>query len=196
MACDNFLWFPTAASGGLVVASQKASQPQGETMDEWMSKNNALEIKKFTFGVTMASSGGSQSGGHSTGKVAFNEFQVEKLVDLASVPIYQACTVGAHYPYVLLAVRKAGGMHFLYLQYIFAEVFCIGIDWSGGGGDELFGETIKFRYGAMSIQYCRQKADGQPDKPIQAAWSVVNNSPSLTVPDLAAPPAFLPLTQQ
>jgi type VI protein secretion system component Hcp len=196
MACDNFLWFPNPAQGGML-GGNTAARPQGESQDDWMSKMQALEIKSFGFGVTMAHTTGSASTGSSGGKAAFNEFTISRPVDLASVPLFQACTVGAHYPWVFLAIRKAGGVHLLYLQYVFGQVFVTGIDWSGGSGDEAFMENVKFRFGAMGIQYIRQEATGQQstDPPYQMMWSAINNSASLVIPNLPTAPNFIGVVQ-
>ena len=189
MAADNFLWFPAPATGGLLVG--KATQPEGETTDNWFSKKKALEVLSFGFGVTQAETSGSGSTGAGAGKAKFEEFTVEKNVDLASVPLYNACTAGAHYPSVMLAIRKAGGSNLLYVQYIFRMVFVTGINWSGGSGEEAPKETIKFKFGAMGIQYISQKADGSEGTKIQGLWSTTTNKPSLDVPGLSAAPSFL-----
>jgi type VI secretion system secreted protein Hcp len=189
MAADNFLWFPAPATGGLLVG--KATQPEGETSDNWFSKKKALEVLSFSFGVTQAETSGSAASGAGAGKAKFEEFSVEKAVDLASVPLYNACTAGAHFPSVMLAIRKAGGSNLLYLQYIFRMVFVTGINWSGGGGEEAPKETIKFKFGAMGIQYIQQTAGGGEGTKIQGLWSTTSNKPSLDVPGLSAPPTFL-----
>jgi len=189
MAADNFLWFPAAATGGLLTG--KASQPEGETKDTWFAKKKALEVLSLSFGVTQAETSGSASTGAGAGKAKFDEFSVEKAVDLSSVPLYNACTAGAHFPSVMLAVRKAGGSNLLYIQYIFRMVFITGINWSGGGGEEAPRETIKFKFGAMGIQYIQQKADGSEGTKMQGLWNTVTNKPSLDVPGLSGPPSFL-----
>ena len=197
MACDNFLWFPNGAQGGMLNQGTSA-RPQGETQDDWMSKMQALEVKSFSFGATMPHTTGSMTSGSSGGKIGFNEFSISKYVDLASVPVFSAATVGAHFPFVFLAVRKAGGIHLLYLQFLFAQVFVVGIDWSGGSGDEPFTENIKFRYGAMGIQYIKQDATGQADSktpPQQALWSAITNEPKVIVPGLPTPPQFIGISQ-
>ena len=63
MAADNFLWFPTAAKGGLL--SDKARQPEGESTDEIFGPKGkkALELKSFKFGVEQAETTGSGTGG-------------------------------------------------------------------------------------------------------------------------------------
>jgi type VI secretion system secreted protein Hcp len=193
MACDNFIWFPTAATGGLL--SDAATKPQGETQDKWFSTKGALELLSFSFGAAQAETTGSASSGAAAGKAKFNEFSVEKFVDLASVPLYSACAAGAHYPSVCLAIRKAGGSNLLYLQYIFRMVFVTGINWSGGGGEEAPKETIKFKYGAMGIQYVRQLSTGAAGTPTQVMWSIVTNKPTMDVPGLSAAPQFLGVSQ-
>jgi type VI secretion system secreted protein Hcp len=189
MAADNFLWFPSAATGGLLVG--KATQPEGETTDDWFSKKNALEVLSFSFGVTQAETTGSGTTGASAGKAKFEEFSIEKYVDQSSCPLYNACTAGAHFPAVMLVIRKAGGTNLLYLQFIFAQVFVTNIAWSGGSGEENPKETIKFKFGAMGIQYIQQLPTGLEGKKMQGAWSTTTNNASLTVTGLSAPPPYM-----
>jgi type VI secretion system secreted protein Hcp len=189
MAADNFLWFPAAATGGLLIG--KSSQPEGETTDSWFSKKKALEVLSFTFGVSQAETTGSGSTGAGAGKAKFDEFSIEKNVDLASVPLYNACTAGAHFPSVMLVIRKAGGSNLLYVQYIFRMVFVTGINWNGGGGEEAPKESIKFKFGAMGIQYISQKPDGSEGIKMNGMWSMASNKPSLEVPGLSAAPQYL-----
>jgi len=189
MAADNFLWFPEPAKGGLLTG--KSSQPEGETTDTWFKKKKALECKSFSFGVGQAETAGSGSSGAGAGKAKFEEFTVEKGVDLASVPLYQACTAGAHFPSVMLCIRKAGGSNLLYIQYVFRMVFVTNISWSGGGGEEAPNETIKFKFGAMGIQYIQQKADGTEGTKMQGMWNTTSNTGNLDVAGLGSAPPFL-----
>jgi type VI secretion system Hcp family effector len=192
MAADNFMWFPDAATGGLL--STAATKPQGETTDKWFQKKGAFECLSFSCGVTQAETSGSASTGSAAGKVSFDEFSIEKYVDLASVPLYIACAAGAHFPSVHLACRKAGGSPMLYLQFIFRQVFVTNISWSGGGGEEAPKESIKFRYNAFGVQYCRQTATGAAGVPISNSWSLALNKPSLVVTGLPDDKGFDPPT--
>jgi type VI secretion system secreted protein Hcp len=193
MAADNFLWFPDSASGGLLQQfNQKASKPEGETTDTWFSQKKALEVKSFSFGIAQAHTAGSASGGAGAGKATFETFKVVKNVDLASVPLYGACVAGAHFPSVMLVVRKAGGSNLLYIQYIFRMVFVTNITWDGGSGsDEPWTENVEFKFGAMGIQYIQQKADGTEGTKMQGMWATVNNKPTLDVVGLSGAPSFL-----
>jgi len=186
MPSDNFLWFPAAASGGLLTGA--SPQPVGETTDAYFSTKKALEIQSFNFSVEQSQTIGSASSGAGAGKAKFNEFTVKKVVDAASAPLYQACAAGAHFPQIYLAVRKAGGAPLIYLEYIFSMVFVTGITWDGGSGDEAPSEEIKFIYGALGIQYQRQGPDGkQQGPPAQAKWSIVTNNATLDVPGNGGP---------
>src|ERR1039457_5299235 len=183
MAADNFLWFPDAAKSGAWVQG-KGAKPEGETTDDRFIAKLALEITSFSFGVAQAETTGSGTTGASAGKVKFEEFTIERFVDQASCPLYNACTGGAHFPNVVLAIRKAGGDPLLYIQYIFRQVFVTNITWNGGGGEEGFKETVKFKFGAMGIQYIQQKPDGTQGTKLDARWSTTANPPTLDVPGL------------
>jgi type VI secretion system secreted protein Hcp len=191
MAADNFLWFASKATGGLI-STNNANQPLGETTDAYFSKKNAIEVAEFSFGISQAETSGSGTSGAGAGKAKFDEFTVKKSVDLSSAALYQACAAGAHFPSVYLGMRKAGGAQLLYLEYIFVMVFITGITWSGGSGEELPTEEIKFKFGAMGMQYQQQDNSGQAKgAPQFANWSVVANSATLTAPpSLTSPPAF------
>jgi type VI secretion system secreted protein Hcp len=194
MPADAFLYFSKPAIGSLLTTA--GTQPEGETTDNWFAtssspakgtfsnKTSALEIKSFSFGVSQSETSGSASGGASAGKAKFDEFSIERNVDQASCPIYNACTSGAHFPSVMLAIRKAGGSPLVYLQFCFRQVFVTGINWAGGGGDEGFNETVKFKFGAMGIQYIQQLATGAEGTKMTAAWNTTTNFNTLDVTGL------------
>jgi type VI secretion system secreted protein Hcp len=192
-ACDNFLYFPEKAKGGLL--SDKALQPKGETTDDLLGKApyEAMEILEFKFGVSQADTAGSATTGMAGGKAKFAEFEITKYVDWASAPLYNACAAGAHFPTMYLAVRKAGGANQIYLQYAFRQVFVTSVNWSGSAGDDAMRENIRFKYAAMGIQYRQQKASGELDgTPMEAFWSLATNKNDFKVPpDATGDPSFI-----
>ena len=198
-AADNFLWFPKAAIGGLLTKSgYNADQPKGETTDALFGsdKYKGLEITDFSFGAAQSETAGSAASGAGAGKAKFEDFTVNRYVDTASVPLYIACVAGAHFPTVYLVCRKAGGSQMLYLQWIFRMVFVTSISWSGGGGDETPKEAIKFKFGAMGIQYCQQTAAGTKGTLKIGNWSGSGNQPNLQVKGLDDMPESLdPMTK-
>jgi len=189
MAADNFLVFTGAATGGLLVG--KATQPEGESTDDAMAKVKAIELASFSFDIEQAQTTGSGTTGAGAGKVKFGEFTIEKDVDQSTAPIFNACTAGAHFPTMLIAVRKSGGSHLLYLQYMFSQVFVTSVGWNGAGGDDNPKETVKFRFGAMGIQYIQQKPDGTQGTKMTASWSLLTNDNTMGT---AASGAYLPDT--
>jgi type VI protein secretion system component Hcp len=191
---DNFCWIPDAATGGLL--SDAAAKPLGETTDKWFMKLNAFELLSFQMGSAHAETSGSSSTGSAAGRASFEEFSIEKTVDLASVPLYGACCAGAHFPTIMLACRKAGGSPLLFLMFIFRMVFVTSITWSGGDGEGAVKESIKFKYGALGMQYTRQLPSGEADTPIPQYWSMITNKNELTVPQIkGSTPTFPPVTQ-
>jgi type VI secretion system secreted protein Hcp len=190
MAADNFLYFPTPAVGGFL-SNASANKPQGESTDSWFSSKGAVELASFGFGISQAETTGSATTGSAAGKAKFDEFTIEKDVDQSSASLFLACTAGAHFPAIQLICRKPGGQNLLYVQFTFGQVFVTGVNWSGGGGEENPKESIKFKFGAMGIQYIQQLASGLEGKKMSAWWSTVNNTPTSFIPDGGTPPPFL-----
>jgi type VI secretion system secreted protein Hcp len=199
MPADNFLWFETPAKSSSQMSATNATQPQGESKDKFFGQETdykAFEVLSFTFGVAQAETTGSATGGSSAGRAKFEDFTITKWVDKASVPLYNACAAGAHFPTVMLVIRKAGGSGLRYLQYIFRQVFVTNISWDGGTGEENFKETVKFKFGALGIQYARQLPDGTADTAINSSWSCLANKSTLEVPPLPSPKGFVDVEQK
>jgi type VI secretion system secreted protein Hcp len=180
MAADNFLFFPDKAKGGML--SSANAKPEGESTDDVFSKKKAVEIKSFSFSVSQAQTAGSATGGASAGKAKFEKIVIVKDVDQSSAPLFGGCVAGAHFPSMMIVVRKPGGSNLLYLQYVFLQVFVTKIAWSGGGGEANPEENIEFVFGAMGMQYIQQKGDGQAGEKRIGYWSVTSNAPNMVVP--------------
>jgi type VI secretion system secreted protein Hcp len=176
MAADNFLVFTGAATGGLLIG--KATQPEGESTDDEMAKVKAVELASFSFEITQAETGGSGTTGASAGRAKFGEMTIEKDIDQSTASLFNACAGGAHFPTLLVVARKAGGSHLKYIQYMFSQVFVTGVNWSGAGGEENPKETVKFRFGAMGVQYIQQKPDGTQGTKMSASWNALLNDNS------------------
>jgi len=183
------MWFTDAAKGGQL--SEAATKPQGESADKFFSTKGAFEVRSVSFDAEMPQTVSSGQSGAGAGKVKFGSIKITRDCDLASAPLFTALCAGAHFPTLMLACRKAGGQQLIHVQYIFRMVFVTKIDYSGGGGEANPTENIEFVYGAMGIQYARQKPTGDADTPITAAWSVINNKPTLEVAGLSGSPTYL-----
>ncbi len=182
MISDNFMWLPGN------------SDISGETTDKLFSQRDAFEVQNFSFNMTCTeSTDGSGGVGSNAGKAKFNTITIDKVVDSASTSLYKACSQGAIFPTIMLAIRKAGGDPLLYVQYIFRYNQVTGLTWSGGTGSERVKETMTISFKAMGMQYIQQKADGRPLPGKSWLWNTVNQGvASLEIAGLPPPPRFLP----
>ncbi len=176
MAVDVFLQFPKAAVPGNI-------QPTGDTVDA--AFKGAVAVSGFTIGTENATTVGSASAGAGVGKARFKELVISRRVDKASGPLFQACCAGAHFPEVVLSVRRtasAGKPGSPYLVLRFSMVFCTNVDWAGPG-DEGVEESVTFAYGAMQVVYqAMDSATGAMVGPAaMTSWSQVTNSPQYPV---------------
>lgn len=176
MASDNFLIFPTPASG----TRYGKIQPIGESQDR--THIGAIEIQAFAFGVETPVTISSASGGAGAGKAKFNELDITKGVDSASTALFEAATQGVYFPQVLLKIRRSGASDTTqpdYLIYDFRMVFVSKVAWTGGGGVDAPEEVVTLVYGALGVSYAQRNANGSLGTPKTATWSQITNSPRL-----------------
>jgi type VI secretion system secreted protein Hcp len=177
MAFDTYLYFP---GSGLV---------KGETMDSDMAKKEALELASFSFGAENTVNIGSASGGAGAGKVSFHEFEVTKKTDTASCGLFQTCCTGNHFDEAIIEMRRAGGSTAksgaTFMKFHFKMVVVNDISWSGSDGDDTIEETVKFRYGAIKVEYFKQDSKGKMTKASgsqgEVKWSQVLNEANYSV---------------
>jgi type VI protein secretion system component Hcp len=186
MIGDNFMWFPEAGANSI----------EGETQDVFFATKKAFEVDKFQFKL--------ENKEEQERKGKFQEFEIEKEVDSASMPLYRACSMGTPIDTVMLALRKSGGNDLIYLQFIFRGVKITGITWSGGQGTESATEKMTFSFKAMGAQYYAQKVDGSFDprnnrkeKVLGWSWTSATQdgkpgAPSMDIGLKSTCPPFLP----
>jgi type VI protein secretion system component Hcp len=186
---DNFMWIPEG--GGVAI--------EGESSDTYFKSVKAFEVSNFSFTIKNDDpTVGTGKIVSLAGKGKFQECQIDKLMDSASVPLYKACSLGTMIPTLMLAVRKAsGGGGLLYVQYIFRYNQVTGITWGGGTGSEGATEKVSFSFKAMGVQYIAQLQDGRQGKRQAWSWSTAKQeegvgSPSLDLgPDYPQAPPFM-----
>jgi type VI secretion system secreted protein Hcp len=187
MIGDNFMWFP----------EKNGYKVEGETTDAFFATKKAFEVYNFRFTMDNKDSVDSDGSKSAAGKAKFQEFEVEKTVDTASVPLYKACSLGTLIPTIMLAIRKSGGSDLIYLQYIFRYAKVTGITWSGGSREESAMEKMTFSFKAMGVQYISQRPDGGVGKRQSWSWNTAtqggkSGTPSLELEGIESPPDFLP----
>jgi type VI protein secretion system component Hcp len=119
--------------------------------------------------------------------VKFTDLTVSKVVDLASVSLYRACTDKSIFDSAIVALRVVGeapsgttakrARPLMYLQYVFHEVQVVGITWNAAtyesGGRST--EKVVFKYRGLGAQYTPQLATGLPGTALSWAWDERNN---------------------
>lgn len=175
---DNFMWDPD----GVIV---------GETTDSCFSGCKAFEVQKWRFKVDNGSDSNYEDEGDDdgdkksrrrrpktgviSGKLKFNEIQVDKVVDSASTFLYKACCTEDCIPSLMMATRAAGGDALIYLQYMFRDNHVTSMEWSGGSGTERAQEVFTLSFKAMGMQYIQQGPGGKPLPLKRWDWNVVDN---------------------
>lgn len=173
MAYDAFLWFP-------------GSSPaiDGETTDDEMKPNKAIEIQAFSFGASNYVNIGSQSGGAGAGKADFSAVSVMKATDKATMELFANLCTGTHIPDAVIALRRSGVQGksgSIFLQFSFKLVYVSSINWSGGSGNEICNESVSLDYGSIKIEYFAQGTDGKNTKAGEKMWSRIKNTAAFVV---------------
>jgi len=182
MAIDAFLQF--TKTGGV------APPLNGETQDKYFSKPDGkgpacFELKNWTFGATNTATISSATMGAGAGKATFQDFNVQKLIDIATPSLFHTLCIGGHYQLLTLWVRKSGGDEKAagawYLQWEFAMAFVKDVTWSHEDTGPT--ETVNFVYGAIRFTYKQQTPTGAMSNkgdPV-AEWSQVLNAKDFNV---------------
>ena len=156
----------------------------GETQDQYFSQRQfkATELSVYSFGIHNSTIIGSGSGGNGSGKAAFTDFKITKVVDSISSALLQYVGGGAGYSHLKqldLYLRKVGSPGSTnnagFLKYSFQLVYVTDVEWSGGAGDDSVKENVTFAYGALQITYTAQLPSGQPGKTYIGQWDVTTN---------------------
>ncbi|RMF37463.1 MAG: type VI secretion system tube protein Hcp [Alphaproteobacteria bacterium] len=153
---------------------------KGESQDKAMK--DAIEIKSFSFGAENNINFGSMTGGGGAGKATFKEFTVQKQTDTASCDLFTKLCTGKHFKEASIELRRSGGADDksggVFMTFKFSMVMVQDITWSGQDGDDVCEEEVVFQYGAIKINYKKQKPDGKMEDAGEAMWSRVLNEAS------------------
>jgi type VI secretion system secreted protein Hcp len=142
-AVDAFIWFDTI---------------KGESKDP--QHLNWIEVESFELQQLNNSTIGSATTGAGAGKIQFSEFTIKKTVDNSSPALFQAFSAHAHFPKVIVEMRKAGGSPQEYLKLTLEVVFLssYSVDTKRGQATE----TAKLAFGRMKMESVH------PPKPVTA----------------------------
>ncbi len=172
MAFDAFVYFP-------------GEKVEGETQDEIMKAEQALEIINFEIGAENTINIGSISGGGGAGKATFKQLSITKKTDSSSTELFAKLCEGKHFKDMVIELRRSGGEPGKsgtgFLKWEFKLVMLADITWSGSDGDDICEETLLIDYGAMKVTYKMQMQDGTMGKPKTAEWSRIKNQANFAV---------------
>jgi len=140
----------------LDVVSSKQGRIKGESADA--SHADQIEVLSFGWGGRAADMAGTASG-----KRSYQELQVCKSVDCATTALYSALANNETLSKVVLTVRKAGGEQLDYFTITLEKARITSIATRSGQGDrpELLSEQVNFAFRKVSMEYKRQRSDGQ-----------------------------------
>jgi type VI secretion system secreted protein Hcp len=129
----------------------------GESEDA--KHKNEIQIDSYSFGA--ANSGSSVLGsGSGTGKVQFQDFSFQKVVDKSSPSLAKYCANGKHIPTTVLTVRKAGENPQEYLIVTMTESLVSSWQNSGHNGGGLPLESVTLNFSKIKVDYKPQQKDG------------------------------------
>ena len=102
---------------------------------------------------------------------------------------FQRMASGQHFKSMELVVRKAGTSAGTapHLRYHFQTAFVTATDTTGGTGEEITRETIKFAFGAASQDFRAQGPTGTPLAPVFSGWNIIKNIAVTSYPTLGTP---------
>ncbi|ACH40043.1 type VI secretion system needle tube protein TssD [Citrifermentans bemidjiense Bem] len=149
----------------------------GESTDD--KHKEWIEILSYNFSVMQRPSGSaSTSGGASSERATFSDFNIVKALDKASPKLFEACATGRHIPTITLELCRAGGDKLKYMEYKLSNVI-ISMNRPGGtshADETLPLEEISFNYGKIELAYTHQnRADGSSGGQIAAGWNLESN---------------------
>jgi type VI secretion system secreted protein Hcp len=129
----------------------------GESEDA--KHKNEIQIDSYSLGA--ANSGSSVMGsGSGTGKVQFQDFSFQKVVDKSSPALAKYCANGKHITTTVLTVRKAGENPQEYLIITMTESIVSSYQHSGHNGGGLPLESVTLNFSKIKYDYKPQQKDG------------------------------------
>ncbi len=149
---------------------------KGESTDD--KHKEWIEILSYSWGCSQqASASASTSGGGTTQRVDFADFNIVKTLDSATPLLFKACAKGDHIKEVILELCRAGGDKLKFMEYKMADVIISNVSVGGsGGGDST--ESVSFNYGKIEQTYTKQKReDGTGGGNVPAGWDLKGNKP-------------------
>ncbi|WP_425093564.1 Hcp family type VI secretion system effector [Tropicimonas sp. S265A] len=174
MAVDAYFYLKGGTNGVKV---------EGETKDDLMSKEKAMEVLSYSFSAANPINVGSATGGLTAGKADFSGLSIMHQLDTASADLFKSLAQGEHFSDGTLLVRRSGGKTpNRYMQVNFKKLFVSSINFSGSQGEEVLVQSTSFEWGAIQFHYYALDAAGKEvSAPKEMLWSRVTNKSAFAV---------------
>jgi type VI secretion system secreted protein Hcp len=145
----------------------------GESKDH--KHENEIEVLSWSWGVSNAASFHHGTGGGTT-KANFNEIHVVKVVDKATVNLWQYCTEGKHIKKGKITCRKAAGEDQLeYLVIDLEDVMVTSVHHNGSGSNQQVSESISLAFAQYTEKYKQQQNTGSAGGSVEFGWNIQKN---------------------
>jgi len=149
----------------------------GESLDEF--HEDEIEIVSWSW---MVSNDGAvyapTNGGRTT--AAQGAINISKASDLASVTLWQYCTIGRHIPEGRITCRKAwvDNEKVEYLVIEMRDITVSSVEFSGTGNEGQVFESISLRFSEFKTTYTQQLDTGDPAGSKQFGWNITKQVPA------------------
>ena len=148
---------------------------KGETTDKHFSKEHAIDVLAWGWGVTNSGTT-HMGGGGGSGKASFQDLSVTKYVDSSSHALLGACATGEHFTKASLHVRKAGKTQLEYITIEMKEVMVTSVSTGGSGGEDRLTENLSLNFAEVKFTYKPQKPDGTLGDALPFTYDIAGNS--------------------
>ncbi len=169
------------ASGGTAEAVEIPSDPSvsyflaidgipGESLDERFP--DTIDVLDWSWGVTNAIS--PTNTGHGVGKSKPAPFTFVSRTSVASPKLFLACATGKHIKSATLHGRKSG-LAQPFLTIALGNLFVTSYKEAPGPVDAYPLDVVNLEYGAVTISYLQQNADGAGGRTVVAGFDFIKN---------------------
>ena len=148
---------------------------KGETTDKAFSKDHAIDVLAWGWGVSNSGTT-HMGGGGGSGKANFQDLSVTKYVDSSSHALLGACATGEHFTKASLHVRKAGKTQLEYITIEMKEVMVTSVSTGGSGGEDRLTENLSLNFAEVKFTYKPQKPDGTLGDALPFTYDIAGNS--------------------
>jgi type VI protein secretion system component Hcp len=134
----------------------------------------SFEVSSFSWGVGNPATDGSRAG---TTRARASDFSITKMLDTASVGLFQVCTTGQAFSsakFLAFDVGGPNGTPVEILEYDFTHFVVTGQRFSGSAGEAQPGESDTFSFAKVQINYWNITSSGTQGTKYSRTWDLTS----------------------